>query len=753
MNSVIGYRSRIMGRAGAIALSLSLLATNPAFAAEVTENSEDAATNGDIIVTANRTESLLSKTPIAMTAIGGSDLAKSGISNPTQLDAAVPNLAITRNNGLQITIRGVSSADNTEKGDPSAAFMLNGIYIARPQAQEVSFFDIERVEVLRGPQGTLYGRNSTAGVVNVLSARPKMQFGGSVEAMYASYNNVNATGVLNVPLGTNLAVRAAVNFDRRDNFVIDGNPGDGISLDPFKDNISGRLSVLWEPTSALSVYVAADYSKSKGTIDGTVPPENFFSNIVTGARSTFDAPTVLDRSSKDLRTLSNPLAQRTRRDNDDKGVMGEINYDFGPVALTYLGSYRQFDRKEVLNYANGFVMAAFPGHYWQTSHELRLALTGDGPLQLQVGGYYFKERSNIVLSLYNLLGPNTAFQFFRDPTISENKSAFGQATYELTPELKLTAGIRYSSDTKSRFGSTAVDTYTSIVDAYRIGDFVSRTTLEVTGAKRTFNKTTWRLGVDYDTPLGLVYASVSTGYKAGGFNDGCEVGTGPGCNQTADSLYYNPETLTAYEAGFKFKISPQVRLDGTVFHYDYSGLQLTQVANICGPDGDLPCTVTRNAAAAKVDGVELDATLRPTDQLTLRFGINYLDAHYAKFNPAPGVDFKGRPLELSPKWSGTAGLDFRQPIGEGSLIASAMTRFSSRYELTDKGNYAYFYQPAFTKTNLSLTYEAPENRFFVGAFVTNLENKVTVTSASAGFFGTVSFADPRQFGVRGGVKF
>ena len=183
--------------------------------AALAQTAESAESDGDIVVTATRTESLLSKTPLAVTAIKGDDLARAGISNPTQLDTAVPNLAITRYNGLQITIRGVTSADNTEKGDPSAAFMLNGIYIARPQAQEVSFFDIDRVEVLRGPQGTLYGRNSTAGVVNVLTTRPKSTFGGSFDVSYGSYNTINANGVLNIPVGSTLTVRAAASLDSR----------------------------------------------------------------------------------------------------------------------------------------------------------------------------------------------------------------------------------------------------------------------------------------------------------------------------------------------------------------------------------------------------------------------------------------------------------------------------------------------------------------------------------------------------------
>lgn len=291
------------------------------------------------------------------------------------------------------------------------------------------------------------------------------------------------------------------------------------------------------------------------------------------------------------------------------------------------------------------------------------------------------------------------------------------------------------------------------MDAYNLGTFLNRFTTEVTAAKRSFSKTTWRAGIDYDSPLGLVFASVATGYKAGGFNDGCEAGTGPGCSQSVSALYYNPETLTAYEAGFKFKFGPQFRLNGTVFHYDYAGLQLTQSVNICGPNGNLPCSVTRNAAASKVDGVELDAELRPSNRLTVRLAANYLDAHYDSFVPESGVNLSGRPLDRSPKWTWAVGANYTVPVGEGRLVASAQTRFSSRYELADLGTYAYFFQPAFTKTDISLSYHAPDDRFFVSAYARNLEDSIVVTQATAGTFGVANFGDPRQFGVRVGTKF
>ena len=266
------------------AVSAMAMAAHPALAQDAAETPD----RGDIVVTANRTELLLSNTPIAMTAIGGADLISSGITNPTQLQESVPNLSIVRGNGLQITIRGVTSTDGTEKGDPSAAFMLDGIYLARPQAQEVSFFDIERVEVLRGPQGTLYGRNSTAGVINVISARPKFEFGGSVDLTYGSFDQILGTAVINVPVSDTVAFRAAVNLDRRDSYLIDGNAGDGINYDPFKDNQTVRLSALFEPADNVSLLIIGDYSKIEGNPINGVDSQQFLCPASKSHRRTSD---------------------------------------------------------------------------------------------------------------------------------------------------------------------------------------------------------------------------------------------------------------------------------------------------------------------------------------------------------------------------------------------------------------------------------------------------------------------------------
>jgi iron complex outermembrane recepter protein len=589
-------KTSLISRASLIALAAATFAATPAFAQAAAEEPSD----GDIVVTATRENTLLSKTPIAITAITGEGLLEAGITNPTQLEESVPNLSIVRGNGLQITIRGVTSTDGTEKGDPSAAFLLDGIYLARPQAQEVSFFDLDRVEVLRGPQGTLFGRNSTAGVVQVISARPKFAFGASADATYSSFNSINGTAAINVPLGDTFAIRVAANIDRRNSYLIDGNAADGVKLNPFKNNKSVRLSALFKPNDALSLLIIGDYNTIKGNPTNTVPTSNFYDNIISGPRLTFARPNYRDPSNRAGRLVTQAQGQQAFRDNTEKGIMGEINYDFGPASLTYLGSYRESDRTEFSNFADGPVTADFVGHYYQTSHELRLALGGDGPLKAQVGAYYFKEKSGIAFFLNNLLGANTRFGFPQDPTIAENKSVFGQATYEIAPNFKLTAGARYSRDLKSRVGNTVLDIYNSVGNSYSVGNFITRNVFQVNDASRTFSKVTWRAGIDYDSSLGLFYASVSTGYKAGGFNDGCETPAAgqpnpKNCALPAGALYYDPETLTAYEAGFKLKFSPQFRLNGSVFHYAYKGLQLSQVSNACGG----PCQVTRNAAVSQ----------------------------------------------------------------------------------------------------------------------------------------------------------
>jgi iron complex outermembrane recepter protein len=745
----------------AVSVSMLAIAASPVLAQDVPAE-EDVATDGDIIVTATRETTLLSKTPIAITAIDSDGLRDSGITDSRALNDLVPNLRITENgDAVRISIRGVTSSDTTEKGDPSAAFLLDGIYIARAADTLGSFYDLERVEVLRGPQGTLYGRNTTAGVINVIAARPSDRFEASGDGRYGNLNSVGLTGMVNVPIGAGVGIRAAVNYDRQDANLIKGVTSN-IPLNPFRNVLSGRLSIGGTVGDNFTFVVRGDYTRSKGALSNAVPLATFFPALPAIGLD----PVYVDSSSRNQRTLPYAEAFPNRRNNNVWGVMGEFTYDFGPVALTYLGSHRETERDDVRNLRLFGALnnpAFFFGDFKQDSHELRAAIGGDGPLRAQVGGYYFREKSFIEFNLGNPLSgivagnPNAiGFAFPQGPTIAESKAAFGQLTFDVTEDLHLTAGIRYTNDLKSRDGATVLD-FNSVANSF-CGAI--RCVLNENIARRKFNKTTWKVGVDYDAPgLGLIYASVSSGYKAGGFNDGCISGTGVGCALTANELFYNPETLTAYEGGFKFRlIDNALRLNISAFHYDYKSLQLS---TIVFPPNAPPATLTSNAGSAKVDGIEFEALIAPSDNDRIEFSINYTDARYNKFNPSVLVggvpvsrDFGGLQLDHAPKYSASAGYTHIFPLGNGGNVeASARTRLSGEYFMQDLNILGQFHQPAFTKTDLTLTYKAPEDRFYVQGFVKNLENEITLAAASSGLGASATIEEPRTYGVRAGFKF
>lgn len=748
--------------------SIFALSAAPAWAQDT---SDAALERGEIIVTATRSETLLSKTPIALTAISSDGLRDAGISDLRALNDLVPNLRITENgDAVRISIRGVTSSDTTEKGDPSAAFLLDGIYIARASDTLGSFYDLERVEVLRGPQGTLYGRNTTAGVVNIIAARPKDKFEASGDGRYGNLNSIGLNGMVNVPVAEGLGIRAAVNYDRQNASVIKGVPSP-ISLNPFRDVLSGRLSFGGSVGDNFDFVVRGDYSKSKGALTNAVPLPTFFPVLPAVGLD----PLYVDSSSRNQRTLPYAEAFPNERNNKNWGVMGEFTYDFGPVALTYLGSHRETERSDVRNlllFGAANNSAFFVGDFKQDSHELRASFGKGSALHGQFGAYYFKEKSFIEFNIGNPLSGIVAggdgppdfnaigFAFPQGPTIAESKAGFGQLTYDITEDLHVTAGVRYTQDLKSRNGATVLD-FNTVANSF-CGAL--RCILNENIASRKFKKTTWKAGVDYDAPgLGLIYASVSTGYKAGGFNDGCITGTGLGCALSANELFYNPETLTAYEGGFKFKLLDNaLRLNVSAFHYDYSSLQLSTIVT---PPNAPPATLTSNAGSAKVDGIEFEALISPSDNDQIEFAINYTDARYDKFvptadaDPSPAVlivsrNFGGLQLDHAPKYTASAGYTHTFQLGNGGKVeASARTRLSSEYFMQDLNILGQYHQPAFTKTDLTLTYKAAEDRFYIQGFVKNLENEITLAAASSGLAASATIEEPRTYGVRAGFKF
>jgi iron complex outermembrane recepter protein len=743
-----------------IASALALAQAEVPAEASMAQGSDDRAGSRapgleEIVVTATRRESLASKTPIALTAISGEGLIESGVTNPTELADVVPNLSIDRaGGGVQITIRGVTSTDTTEKGDPSAAFMLDGVYIARPQAQEVSFFDIARVEVLRGPQGTLYGRNTTAGLINVITNRPKFEeFDGSINVSTGNFGTKQATGVFNAPVSESFAIRAAVNYDQRDNYVESGPLLSG-DIGPFKENISGRLQGLYDWNSG-NALITVDYSDIQGTPYDLLPLRNFYAATTNGVNPAYIGD---DVSSDRLRRLDAAVAWDTFRDNNTWGAGAELNQDIGPVTMTYTGSYREFTRDEEdarigVAGAEAYRLA-FEGDYEQNSQELRFATNGDDALQLQTGLYYFKEESAILQRLLLVANPGATgdgmtLGFAQGPTAAESRAIFGQGTFALTDSLRLTAGARYSEDEKSRVGYTL-----SCASFFNCGSIPS--TSPTNNAEVEFSKTTWRAGLDYDVRTGtLLYGSVATGYKAGGFNDGCVTGTAPGCTQPAGLFFYEPEELKAYEVGVKTRLfGDTLSLNASVFSYDYSNIQLSQLVAECFGPGSGPCNVTTNGGEAEVNGVEFEGTYALTASDRFDFSLAYLDAQFTDFRPNPTTNFSGRSLDRSPELAATLGYQrtFRLDNG-GEIVGGIRSRYSDSYSLMILGTLNFYEQPSFTKTDVTLTYKAPKDVWYLQGFAKNLEDSIVVTTVAVGVRSAVQISEPFTYGLRAGFNF
>ncbi len=426
-----------------------------------TAATEDEADDNVIIVTANRREENLQDVAGVVQAIGADQLRQDGIVELRQLQVAIPGLSIANQEGnVEIFIRGVGSANNTELGDPGAAPHLNGTYIPRPRGLGLMFYDLERVEVNKGPQGTLYGRNALAGTLNIITAKPRLgEFGGYAQAEVSNRSSYAAEGAINIPLGDTFAMRAAGYYINRDygfeNVSTDAVAG---ALDPagLEENYAGRLSLLWEPDDRLSVSIVGDYGKETGT---GYPGANIFSAVVaSGLR-----PDDLDLKRVVYR------GQQGEMENELWGVQGKVAYDFGTVSAELTGSYRSVDffqanaSSDGIDYPGRDLSAVqydnYSNNFWQTKsksqvYEARLFANDDQRLRWNLGGFYFFEDQQVGYMAVADRGYccYSGTEFTMPEVEGESFAFYADGTYDVTDRLRVFAGLRYTEERKSRYG-------------------------------------------------------------------------------------------------------------------------------------------------------------------------------------------------------------------------------------------------------------------------------------------------------------
>jgi iron complex outermembrane receptor protein len=674
---------------------------------------DDRGTIQEVFVTAQRISQSASKTPISLSVVSGEDLKAAGAVNASSLTELVPNVQISNNGGATvIAIRGVSSADNTEKGDPSASFNVDGVNYARPQSAGLAFYDLERIEVLRGPQGTLYGRNATAGAINLITNKPVDHFEGNAAVELGNYHGKKFDGMLNTKINDTLSVRAAVSSSKHDGYLR-STQGFSTNYDD-DDSLSGRLHGLFKFSPNVSLLLSADTSTRKGSGAGSVPYATFIGQ------------------SGDAQRTATPSIQGSF-ENRSHGTSAELKVNTGVGELTYQAAHRY-----MFNGGPAAVGQAIPGvvststmvvaDFNQTSHELRLA-SSFGAWKTIGGLYWFKEQAVADARFLNFPGIGSLI-FLGDPTKSRSKAAFGEATYSVTPDLHVMAGVRRTNDDKSRHGFTI------------LGDpefFRSPNDAAV-----SYSQTTGRVGADYALAKNtMLYATLSTGYKAGGFNDG----TGA----TNPFLKYDPEHLTSLEIGIKGRfLENHLQINADVFMYDYKDLQLTAVG--IDPSTGANASQTLNAAKASVSGVEVEGKYLVSSDDKINFSATYLDAHFKSYKPTATVDWAGYRLAKSPKSTVALSYSHSFPFDNGATVnATVGTRYSASYVINDYGNGLQFTQGAYHMSDANVTYAPAGDKWSLQGYVRNIENKTIMTAYSgsfAGFPATVGLGSPRTAGVR-----
>lgn len=728
------------------ALGLALPAVATAADAEQA-TSTDPATVGEVVVTAERREQSLQRVPVAVTAIGSEMMERSQIRSSQELDVLTPGLLTSSALGKsQVYIRGVGAQSVVAGAESPVGAYVDGVYVPSLSSAVYGFNNVERVEVLRGPQGTLFGRNTTGGVVQVVTKRPRFDPTTSASVTYGSYSTWQGSLYASTGLTDNVAASIAL-------YGLDQGKGFGRDLNlgiekAYQSEYAGRIDLLFQPSEDASLRLSADYDD----IDTDLTANRV---LLTGARGLGGAVRVGGPRDTNFTapTYQNYVAW---------GFMADANMDLGFAKLKSISAYRDYDFNSRYDQdATPASINLVTSNSAERTFQQEVLLAGDTDrLSWTTGVFYLNYVAELV-PVGSAGFPNavaSTIDRFASNKIT-SAAAFAQVTYAVTDALKLTAGIRYTED-RSNLSGTVV---AQVGNASPVGTVLTA----VNGRKLKSKEPTWRLAANYQwTPDIMTYVSVNHGYKSGAFN-----------STAITQLPTDPETLDAYEAGFKADLlEKRLRLNLSVFHYDYDNIQLSQVAP---PPINLQ---TLNAAKARQNGGEFEAVgVVPMGDGRLQVSafLTYLDAKYTSFpsapyfqpNPYPAVppglncptasstaaggntfctyDASGSRMIRSPKWTLGVNGELTLPVGPGELELSANYYHSDGF-FWETSNRRF--QKPYDVINAQVAYAPTDSPWRFRAFVRNLGKELYFTQVSeqaSGDLGTV--AAPRTFGI--GIDF
>ncbi len=756
---------------------------------------------GDIIVTAQRRSENLQRAAVAVSVVQGADLVAAGITQPGRLGELAPALTVQPSStGNLIFLRGVGNFTLTPNSDPAIAFNYDGVYIGRPSSTSGLFFDLDRIEVLKGPQGTLYGRNATGGAINVIPAQPKLgEFSGYVTASYGNYNALVAEGAVNLPLGENGALRVSASRSKHDGYLKDGTSDD--------DTTSLRVQLKAALTPSLTVRVASDYSHIGGAGFGVSYVSNYNLNPVAGSYVTIKPPLGLDEglytaASQAYRsTIFLPVSGRRLdaiapypfQDNNFYGANAQIDYDTGAGTLTIIPAWR-YAAQDYLSEAGSFPYRNREKDE-QFSVEARFTGTRIGAFDYTLGGYFYSDSINSRVAL-NLSSQES---FTRARYLTKSFAPFGRLTAHLSDRLRIVGGLRYSKDIK-QFNSDGTSLtlaclvrvngvptcpnatlFASVDDISQVpfpippgpgaipqgtsGALVVRAA-SAYNSRLTNDRVTYHGGVEFDlAPRSLFYATVESGYRSGGFSGAVGFET------------YQPELITAYTVGLKnrfFDNRVQLNIEG--FWWDYTNQQVSHV----GLDLSTPprtAQFIQNIGTSRIKGVEAEGRVLVTPTTLLSADVQYLDAKNRAFtyqqgsaNGAPltgcafslapnplyyNVNCAGKQAYNSPTW--TVNLTAQQTfnVGDYKVVAGGDTQYKSSRTVGFEFLPEQRQGPTWT-TNAQLSFGPASDRWSIAGFVRNIEDDRILNFATTHPLANVLVGGstaPRTYGARVSTKF
>ncbi len=723
----------------------------------------------DIIVTAQKRSESLEKVPVSVQVLQGDALQATNRNSLEDLGTTLPAVHIV-NTGSQantLNIRGIGSGAGNPAFDQSVATFVDDIYIGRSRLIQSSFLDLDRIEVLRGPQSTFFGNNAIAGALNISTRKPDNHFDGYVRGLYGSFGQFAAEGAVNLPFSDTLALRVAATAYGQNGWITNVSTGE---RQPHERSEAVRGTLRWNPVANFDATLKVEYSTSKitggtGDIPGQFtdcpPPAGFKVNAIKNFCSlaiAAGAPLGLDNDHN-----AGILGQFASLDTNQQVLT--LNYRLGGATLTSVTGHIAYDYTAHQDNAGvGTLVSTIsfaPERYHQFSQELRITSATDRRIEYLAGVYYQSDTLSEVINgnspyitpslpTYAALGLLTRAQvaaigtpigynvsFDQKETI---ESAFGALTWNATSKLKLNLGLRGTRvhkdfDGQIQYGQE-IATYAQLVPY--TPDLQSALSFFL-GAPgnypytRTDKALLGSAGVQYQiTPAAMAYFTYSRGFKAGGFN-----AVAPSPILGIAEPTFGPEHVDSYEAGVKSKLfGNRILLNLDVFREDYSDLQVNALVQLVAN----ATIAVANAASSRSQGVEMEAQFAPSRNFNLSANVTYLDARYQSYpNAAPTAPQKAagaktqnltdRPLDFAPRWSGSVNAEFRHDIGIGyRLTADLGPFFQSSYYNSAGTDDPTFLIGSNVRLDGKLTFESLGRRWAIDLIGKNLTNEVIPVS-------------------------